>query len=33
LETVGISGAVFGAEDAQVMEQVQKLMHALAANK
>ena len=33
LETVGISGAVFGAEDAQVMAQVKKLMHAISANK
>ena len=33
LQTAGISGAVFGAEDAQVQEQVQKLMHAIASNK
>jgi len=33
LQTAGLSGAVFGAEDAQVMQQVQKLMHAIASNK
>ena len=33
LETVGISGAMFGAEDAQVMGQITKLMHAIKSNK
>lgn len=32
-ETGGISGAVFGVEDAQVMAPVKQLMHAIAANK
>jgi arylsulfatase len=32
VQTAGISGAVFDIEDAQVQEQVQKMMHALASN-
>ena len=33
VQTAGISGAVFVADDAQVQQQVQKLMHSIAANK
>jgi len=33
LQSAGVSGAMFDAEDAQVQQQVQKLLHALAANK
>ena len=32
LQSAGISGAVFDIEDAQVQEQVHKMMHALSAN-
>ena len=31
--TAGLSGAMFIADDAQVQQQVHKLMHALASNK
>jgi arylsulfatase len=33
LQTAGISGALFDVEDAQVQQQVQKLMHAITGNK
>ena len=33
LQTAGISGAMFDVEDAQVQQQVQRLMHAIAGNK
>ena len=32
LQTAGISGAVFDLDDAQVQQQVQKMLHALTAN-
>ena len=33
LQTAGVSGAVFEAEDAQVQQQVHEMMHALLGNK
>jgi arylsulfatase len=33
VQSAGLSGAMFDVEDAQVQQQVQKLLHALAANK
>ena len=33
LQTAGISGAMFDVEDAQVQQQVQRLMHAITGNK
>ena len=33
LQTAGISGAMFDVEDAQVQQQVQKLLHSIAGNK
>jgi arylsulfatase len=33
VQTAGISGALFVADDAQVQQQVQRMMHAIAANK
>ena len=33
VQSAGVSGAMFDVEDAQVQQQVQKLLHALAANK
>lgn len=33
LQTAGISGAMFDAEDAQVQQQVQRLLHAIHGNK
>ena len=33
VQSAGLSGAMFDAEDAQVQQQVQKLLHAMAANK
>jgi hypothetical protein len=32
VQSAGLSGAMFDVEDAQVQQQVQKLLHALAAN-
>jgi arylsulfatase len=33
LQTAGISGALFQAADAQVQQQIQRLLHAMAGNK
>jgi arylsulfatase len=33
VQSAGLSAAIFDVEDAQVQQQVQKLLHALAANK
>jgi hypothetical protein len=33
VQSAGVSAAMFDVEDAQVQEQVQKLLHAIAANK
>jgi arylsulfatase len=33
LQTAGLSGAMFYAEDAQVQQQVRKLLHTIAGNK
>jgi hypothetical protein len=33
LQTAGISRAMFDVEDAQVQQQVQRLLHTIAGNK